>query len=93
MTVTATLVLDVTVADADLRCRELSMVRDGGQVVVRVGALYPDPRLVHLIAAHADRLHIEVQGTSAARVREWWAAVRTGDPLADPGHPTTVVMG
>jgi hypothetical protein len=91
VTVTATLVLDLTAADADLRCRELSVVRDGGQVVVWVGALFPVPRLVHLIAAHAERLHIGVQGHDAIRVREWYAALRSGDPLADPGHPTTVV--
>jgi len=46
--------------------------------VLVVGALAVEPATVRVVAEHADRLHLDVQGTAVAVVR-WVDAIRSGD--------------
>lgn len=78
---TATVVVDLTAATKPENMRHrvacLPDVPSGARVVVRVGALAPEPDVVRVLAAHERRLHLDLQGTPAA-VRRWLDAVRTG---------------
>lgn len=78
--VTGTVVLDVATAKRDKMRHRLSTlpeVPDGARDIVHVGAVAPEPEAVRLLAEHADRLVIDVQGTAFA-VRGWVAALRAG---------------
>jgi hypothetical protein len=75
-------VRDIPPDRAYRRTTGLSEAPDGVRVVVIVGALAVDPHTVRLIAEHAARLEIEVQGEALA-VRRWVEALR--EPGLLPG--------
>jgi hypothetical protein len=58
------------------RLASLPDVPSGARVVVRVGALAPEPTAVRVLALHERRLHVDLQGTPFA-VRRWLEAIRT----------------
>lgn len=59
------------------RLSSLPDVPSGARIVVRVGALAPEPTAVRVLALHERRLHIDLQGTPFA-VRRWLDAIRSG---------------
>lgn len=75
---TGTVVLDLTGAKPERmrdRVAGLPTVPSGARVVVRVGALAPEPSVVRVLALHERRLHVDVQGTPHA-VSRWVQALR-----------------
>lgn len=75
---TGSVVFDLTNAKSDrLRNRVAGLpdVPTGARVVLRVGALAPEPDVVRVVALHEQRLHVDVQGTPHA-VARWLKALR-----------------
>lgn len=76
---TATVVFDLNGAKSGQmrnRVAALPDVPSGARVILRVGALAPEPDVVRVVALHERRLQIDVQGTPHA-VRRWLDALRT----------------
>lgn len=76
---TATVVFDLTDAKPERmrnRVAGLPDVPSGARVILRVGALAPEPEVVRVVALHERRLQVDVQGTPHA-VRGWLQALRT----------------
>ena len=75
---TATAVCDLTEATKPENMRHrvacLPDVPSGARVVIRVGALAPEPAVVRVLAIHERRLHLDIQGTPSA-VRRWLDAI------------------
>ncbi len=82
---TGSVLIDLRDVEPDFAYRRLATLYnapDGARVVLVVGALAPNPRVVDLLVReHVDRLHVEVQG-EAWQVPKWLAALSTGDVLA-----------
>lgn len=85
--VTGSLLLDLSTAPKALtdegRDRRtlaaLEYVPDGARVVVNIGdRRWPSPDAAIWLHHHADRLHLEIQGSPHADVRAWVHAVRVG---------------
>lgn len=77
---TASVVYDLTDAQPDRMRNRLASLPDvptGARVVVRVGALAPEPSVARVLHLHERRLHLDLQGTPRA-VRLWLDAVRDG---------------
>ncbi len=75
---TGTVVFDLTDAKSDRmrhRVAGLPEVPTGARVVLRVGALAPEPEVIRVVASHEQRLHVDVQGTPHA-VSRWLRALR-----------------
>ena len=54
-------------------------VPDGARVVVEIGARqFLSSDAVRFLHPHAERLEIDVRGTSGAQVRTWVEAIRAG---------------
>lgn len=76
---TGTVVYDLTDAKPErMRNRVASLpdVPTGARVVIKVGALAPEPEAVRAIALHERRVCLDVQGTPRG-VRLWLEAIRT----------------
>ena len=76
---TGTVIFDLTDCKPDRmrhRVAGLPDVPSSARVVLRVGALAPEPSVVRVLALHERRLQIDVQGTPYA-VRRWLDALRT----------------
>lgn len=74
-----TVVYDLTDAKPDrMRARVGSLpdVPAGARVILRVGALAPEPAVIRAVADHESRLHVDIHG-SAHAVRRWLDALRT----------------
>ncbi len=83
MSVTGTVRVDLTDVPRERqrhRAAALGGAPTGARVVLLVGALAVEPDAVRVVRDHADRLHVDVQGTVAA-VQRWVGAIRTGDML------------
>lgn len=60
---------------AKRRCGGLSTVPDGARVIVRVGTMMPPDEATNLLAAHIDRLRVEIRA-EAWNVKRWLDALR-----------------
>jgi hypothetical protein len=70
---------DLADAPADRMRNRLASLPDvpsGARVVVRVGALAPEPTAVRVLALHERRLQVDIEGTPFA-VRRWLDAIRS----------------
>jgi hypothetical protein len=57
------------------RVAGLACVPAGARVILRVGALAPEPEAIPFVAPHEERLQLEVQGTASA-VPQWLNMLR-----------------
>lgn len=76
---TGTVTYDLTDVPAERmrnRLASLPEVPTGARVVIRVGALAPEPEAVRFVTLHEPRLHMDVHGTPRG-VRLWLEALRT----------------
>ncbi len=86
--ITGSVLIDLRDAEPESAHRRLAGLYnapDGVRVVVLVGALAPDPRVVDLLHRdHLHRLNLEVWG-EPWQVPRWLTALRTGDLLTSLG--------